>query len=140
MTGLLACGEGDGTAWERSQADQGKGSSHGVPVPQRWQQQRWWWWLLWWEVRRVRAVLPCGLGRARGHKRPEALQPPPASLCRLSPSVTTAPVSHRSREGILGSDWLKFLQRLAIGCCCGGVPRLLRWKTLHSQVSAAISS
>lgn len=114
---------------------------HSVPAPWWWQQ---WWWLLWWsdtvqkEVGRVRALLPAM--RAGQGRRPLEPRSAPAASCQLSPSVTTAPVSHRSREGITGSDWLKFPRHLAIGCHCAGAPHLLLWKILHNQVSAAISS
>lgn len=49
---------------------------------------------------------------------------------RSPASAAAAPVSHRSGEEILGSDWLKFPRRLAIGCRCAGAARPSLWKVL----------
>lgn len=74
------------------------------------------------EARRAGAALPA---RRAG--------PCPAAIgasARSPASATTAPVSHRSGEGIPGSDWLKFPRRLAIGCRCAGAARPSLWKVL----------
>lgn len=55
----------------------------------------------------------------------------PKALC---PSMTRAPVSHRSREGIPGSDRAKLPQQTATGGHCVATPHLSLWRILHSQI------